>query len=77
MKKTKTKSFIKPKDLWFDMYHVYKTENVRQLDNGQYEFDLTTYDKDEYIIKGLADVKTQNDLALAQLASKLGGEANG
>ncbi|MBB1078978.1 hypothetical protein H5S09_04270 [Limosilactobacillus sp. STM2_1] len=85
MKKNKAvKSFVKPKDIWIDKYHVYVAENLKQIEediNGnkekQYEFDLTTYDKDEYIILEMQKNKQENQLAIAQLAMQMGGIQNG
>ncbi|MCD7137193.1 hypothetical protein LTY62_08045 [Limosilactobacillus balticus] len=85
MEKSKAvKSFVKPKAIWLDKYHVYTAENIKQVEvdsNGekekQYEFDLTTYDKDEYIILEMQKNKQENQLAIAQLAMQMGGIQNG
>ena len=78
------KSFAKPKDVWLDKYHVYVAENIKMIEeeiNGnkekQYEFDLLTYDKDEYIITEMQKNKQENQLAIAQLAMQMGGIQNG
>ncbi len=78
------KSFAKPKNVWLDKYHVYVAENIKMIEeeiNGneekQYEFDLLTYDKDEYIITEMQKNKQENQLAIAQLAMQMGGIQNG
>lgn len=78
------KSFAKPKYVWLDKYHVYVAENIKMIEeeiNGnkekQYEFDLLTYDKDEYIITEMQKNKQENQLAIAQLAMQMGGIQNG
>lgn len=85
MEKNKAvKSFVKPENIWTDKFHVYVAENVKQIVediNGnkekQYEFDLLTYDKDEYIITEMQKNKLENQLAIAQLAMQMGGIHNG
>lgn len=82
MEKSKNvKSFIKPQNLWLDKYHVYIAENIKQIENDekerQYEFDLLTYDKDEYIVTEMQKNKQENQLAIAQLAMQMGGIQNG
>ena len=78
------KSFATHKDVWLDKYHVYVAENIKMIEeeiNGnkekQYEFDLLTYDKDEYIITEMQKNKQENQLAIAQLAMQMGGIQNG
>lgn len=78
------KSFIKPQNLWLDKYHVYVAENIKQIEDEvnnekekQYEFDLLTYEKDEYIILEMQKNKQENQLAIAQLAMQMGGIQNG
>lgn len=85
MEKSKAvKSFTKPKNVWLDKYHVYVAENIKMIEeeiNGdkerQYEFDLLTYEKDEYIILEMQKNKQENQLAIAQLAMQMGGIQNG
>lgn len=82
MEKSKNvKSFIKPQNLWLDKYHVYIAENIKQIENDekerQYEFDLLTYDKDEYIVTEMQKNKQENQLAIAQLAMQMGGIQHG
>ena len=80
----KITSFRKPRPLWTDDYHVYTVENIKEKEikiNGQkiklYEYDLTMYDKDEYIMTELQKSKQDNQLAIAQLAMRMGGIQNG
>ena len=80
----KTTSFRKPKSLWTDAYHVYTAENVKEKEIEindqkvkQYEFDMTMYDKDEYILTEMQKSKQENQLAIAQLAMQMGGIQNG
>ena len=85
MKKYKNFSgFKKPQSLWTDAYHVYTVENIKEKEieiNGQkikqYEYDLTMYDKDEYIMTELQKSKQDDQLAIAQLAMQMGGVQNG
>lgn len=80
----KTISYVKPQSLWTDEYHVYTAENIKKKEVKineetveQYEFDLTVYDKDEYIITEMQKNKQENQLAIAQLAMQMGGVQNG
>ena len=79
-----TRGIEKPQSLWTDAYHVYTVENIKEKEieiNGhkikQYEYDLTMYDKDEYIMTELQKSKQDNQLAIAQLAMQKGGIQNG
>ena len=77
-------SLRKPKSVWTDEYHVYVAENIKENEleiNGEiiknYQYDLLTYDKDEYIITEMQKNKQENQLAIAQLAMQMGGVQNG
>lgn len=74
----------KPTPVWTDEYHVYTAANVKEKEEKineevvkKYEFDLTIYDKDEYIISEMQKNKQENQLAIAQLAMQMGGAQNG
>lgn len=77
-------SLRKPKSVWTDEYHVYVAENIKENEleiNEEiiknYQYDLLTYDKDEYIITEMQKNKQENQLAIAQLAMQMGGIQNG
>lgn len=49
----KTRSGIKPELIRFDEFSVWMYENISEIqteDGVQYEYDMTRYSKDEYIL---------------------------
>ena len=77
-------STVKPQPVEIDEFSVWVAENIRKVtvkdEEGkeyiEYEYELIQLDKDEYILKlrqELESSKTQNELALAELAELLGG----
>lgn len=80
----KVQSTVKPEPLVIDDYSAWIAKNIQEVtqtdEEGQeyteYEYELMQLDKDEYILKlqqELESSKTQNELALAELAELLGG----
>ncbi|MGK9325243.1 hypothetical protein [Aerococcus urinaeequi] len=71
----------RPEAVRMDSEHVYEAENIRDIEvtdeNGnkstQYKFNLTVYEKDEYILVRLDRDKANTDLAIAQIVTGLGG----
>ena len=80
----KVQSTVKPQAVEIDEFSVWIAENIREVtvkdeegkEHSEYEYKLSQLTKDEYILK-LHDAqelsKTQNELALAELAELLGG----
>ena len=71
----------RPENVRMDSEHVYETENIQEVEttdeNGnketKYKFNLTVYEKDEYILVRLDRDKVNTDLAIAQIVIGLGG----
>ena len=71
----------RPETIRMDSEHVYEAENIREIEvtdedgnkSTQYKFNLTVYEKDEYILVRLDRDKANTDLAIAQIAIGLGG----
>ena len=80
----KVQSTVKPQAVEIDEFSVWIAENIQEItiqdeegkEHIEYEYELSQLTKDEYIL-GLHDAqelsKTQNELALAELAELLGG----
>lgn len=71
----------RPEAVRVDSEHVYEAENIREIEvtdedgnkSTQYKFNLTVYEKDEYILVRLDRDKANTDLAIAQIVTGLGG----
>lgn len=71
----------RPEAVRMDSEHVYEAENIQEIvvtdEDGnkstQYKFNLTVYEKDEYILARLDRDKANTDLAIAQIVTGLGG----
>lgn len=71
----------RPEAVRMDSEHVYEAENIQEIEvtdeDGnkatQYKFNLTVYEKDEYILVRLDRDKANTDLAIAQIVTGLGG----
>ena len=71
----------RPEAIRMDAEHVYEAENIREIEvtdedgnkTTQYKFNLTVYEKDEYILARLDRDKANTDLAIAQIVIGLGG----
>ena len=71
----------RPESIRMDSEHVYEAENIQEIEitdeDGnkatQYKFNLTVYEKDEYILVRLDRDKANTDLAIAQIVTGLGG----
>lgn len=71
----------RPETIRMDTEHVYEAENIREIEvtdedgnkTMQYKFNLTVYEKDEYILVRLDRDKANTDLAIAQIVTGLGG----
>ena len=80
----KTQSTIEPKPIEIDEYSVWIAENVVQIERDGmvlYEYDLTQYDKNEYIIELGNNDKIKSDaiLELSNMIAEImeGDVANG
>ena len=70
-----------PEAIRMDTEHVYEAENIQEIEimdeagnkATQYKFNLTVYEKDEYILARLDRDKANTDLAIAQSVTGLGG----
>ena len=71
----------RPEAIRMDSEHVYEAENIQEIEvtdeegnkSKQYKFNLTVYEKDEYILARLDRDKANTDLAIAQIVIGLGG----
>lgn len=71
----------RPETVRMDSEHVYEAENIQEIEvtdedgnkSTQYKFNLTVYEKDEYILARLDRDKANTDLAIAQIVTGLGG----
>ena len=71
----------RPEAIRMDSAHVYEAENIQEIEvtdedgnkSKQYKFNLTVYEKDEYILVRLDRDKANTDLAIAQIVIGLGG----
>lgn len=71
----------RPEAVRTDSAHVYEAENIQEIEvtdedgnkSTQYKFNLTVYEKDEYILVRLDRDKANTDLAIAQIVTGLGG----
>jgi len=71
----------RPEAVRMDSAHVYEAENIHAIEvtdedgnkSTQYKFNLTVYEKDEYILVRLDRDKANTDLAIAQIVTGLGG----
>lgn len=71
----------RPESIRMDTEHVYEAENIQEIESTdedgnktkQYKFNLTVYEKDEYILVRLDRGKANTDLAIAQIVTGLGG----
>ena len=71
----------RPETVRMDAEHVYEAENIQEIEvtdgdgneSTQYKFNLTVYEKDEYILARLDRDKANTDLAIAQIVIGLGG----
>ena len=71
----------RPEAIRMDAEHVYEAENIQEIEvtdedgnkTTQYKFNLTVYEKDEYILARLDRDKANTDLAIAQIVIGLGG----
>ena len=71
----------RPEAIRMDTEHVYEVENIQEIEvtdedgkkTKQYKFNLTVYEKDEYILVRLDRDKANTDLAIAQIVIGLGG----
>lgn len=71
----------RPEAVRMDSEHVYEAESVQEIEvtdedghkSTQYKFNLTVYEKDEYILVRLERDKANTDLAVAQIVTGLGG----
>lgn len=80
----KVQSTVKPQPIEIDEFSVWIAENIQEVtvkdeegkEHIEYEYELSQLTKDEYILE-LHDAqelsKTQNELALAELASVILG----
>ena len=80
----KVRSTVKPQAVDIDEFSVWIAENIQEVtvkdEEGnshiEYEYELTQLTKDEYILKLHEDqqqTKTENDLAMADLAMAMFG----
>lgn len=80
----KTYSTVKPDPVSLDEVHVWVAENIKEhtkkTDSGfeytEFEYDLTVYSKDEYILHKMNANQENTDLALAQIVAAMGGSEN-
>lgn len=80
----KTYSAIKPETVSLDEIHVWVADNIQELKKvtndgttySEYEYDLTVYSKDEYILYKMNTNQENTDLALAQIVAAMGGSDN-
>ena len=71
----------RPEAIRMDAEHVYEVVNIQEIEvtdedgnkSTQYKFNLTVYEKDEYILARLDRDKANTDLAIAQIVIGLGG----
>ena len=71
----------RPEAIRMDTEHVYEAENIQEIEvmdedgnkTTHYKFNLTVYEKDEYILARLDRDKANTDLAIAQIVIGLGG----
>lgn len=71
----------RPEAVRMDAEHVYEAENIQEIEvtdedgnkSTQYKFNLTVYEKDEYILARLDRDKANTDIAIAQIVIGLGG----
>lgn len=74
-------SDARPEYIRTDAEHVYEVDNIQKVvvededgnETTRYTFDMTVYEKDEYILARLDRDKANTDLAIAQIAISLGG----
>lgn len=80
----KVQSTVKPQAVEIDEFSVWIAENIQEVtvkdeegkEHIEYEYELIQLEKDEYTLKlqqELESSKTQNELALAELASAILG----
>lgn len=80
-KYSNVESTERPEAIRMDTEHVYEAENIQEIEimdedgnkTMQYKFNLTVYEKDEYILVRLERDKANTDLAIAQIVTGLGG----
>lgn len=81
LKYLNVESTERPEAVRMDSEHVYEAENIQEIEvtdedgnkSTQYKFNLTVYEKDEYILVRLDRDKANTDLAIAQIVTGLGG----